>query len=503
MQKIYLFEDTKFLKGRYPNPTFLKRFSKNQGSIMFIFKKTLLTGIALFTALQMGYSQISIGGLSVDNSENSRESVSTRYGDFTLLHDTQVEHYDSGAVKSFFFEGTKTIFVEELGDITICSPYQAKNAPITTTGSVPIVFYENGNLKSVKLSNKMPDGSYNLKIKFSKYNNEVIAATESSKLEFYENGSLKAFTVTGGQSLSYLQNIPPATKEKRQFKGITPIEFYEDGSLKSFTPSVKTDFQNALNLALQREKITLAKDSTMLISFYPVNNSLLKLGANLTVSLVNNMPVVLSDDGRNIKEISWKYDTTFGLSNVDFYATKENPYMNTVYFNDKGAIVRVKGIETQSKSYLDQGKMITQTFPANIEGKLAFVEELILNDDSSIECAVFGSVTPFEISSKAVEEKGIGKGVEKITAVKMYFSKDGKRTAALGYHIRDFGSSFNAKAVNFIKPCLIQFENNAVSSITYAEGTINSDNEIIFNTTGKPESFTFHDKDNKNIVKKL
>lgn len=466
---------------------------------MFRFKKTLLTGLALFTALQMGYSQVSIGGLSVDNSENSNEIISTGYGDFTLKSGTKAEYYDSGAVKSFCFDGIATITVEEIGEIKICSEYQSMGSLRTA----PIVFYENGKLKYTKLSNKMPDGSLNLKIRLKKYNNEVIAATEASALEFYENGNLKSFTVTGGQSLSYLQNIPPATKEKRQFKEITPIEFYEDGSLKSFTPSVKTDFQNALNLALQREKITLAKDSTMLISFYPANNSSLKLGANLSVSLVNNMPVVLSDDGRNIKEISWKYDTNFGLSNVDFYATKENPYMNTVYFNDKGAIVRVKGIETQSKSYLDQGKMITQVFPANIEGKLAFVEELILNNDSSLECVVFGSITPFEISSKAVEEKAIGNGVEKITAVKMYFSKDGKRTAALGYHIRDFGSSFNAKAVNFIKPCLIQFENNAVSSITYAEGTINSDNEIIFNTTGKPESFTFHDKDNKIIVKKL
>lgn len=466
---------------------------------MFRFKKTLLTGLALFTALQMGYSQVSIGGLSVDNSENSNEIISTGYGDFTLKSGTKAEYYDSGAVKSFCFDGIATITVEEIGEIKICSEYQSMGSLRTA----PIVFYENGKLKYTKLSNKMPDGSLNLKIRLKKYNNEVIAATEASALEFYENGTLKSFTVTGGQSLSFLQNIAPATKEKRQFKGITLVEFYDDGSLKSFTPAVKTNFQNALNLELQREQITLAKNSAMLISFYPVNNSLLKLGANLTVSLVNNMPVVLSDDGRNIKEISWKYDTTFGLSNVDFYATKENPYMNTVYFNDKGAIVRVKGIETQSKSYLDQGKMITQTFPAKIEDKLSFVEELILNDDSSLKCAVFGSVTPFEISSKAVEEKGIGKGVEKMTAVRMYFSKDGKRTAALGYHIRDFGTSFNAKSVNFIKPCLIKFENNAVSSITYVEGTINSDNEIIFNKTGKPESFSFHDKDNKITEKKL
>ena len=220
---------------------------------MFISKKALFSCLMLFAALQMGYSQISIGGLSVDNSENSRESVSTRYGDFTLLQNTQVEHYDSGAVKSFFFEGTKTIFVEGLGDITVCSPYQAKNAPITTTGSVPIVFYENGNIKSLKLSNKMPDGSYNLKIKFSKYNNEIVAATESSKIEFYENGSLKSFTVTGGQSLTFLQNMAPATKEKKQFKGITTIELYDDGYLKSFTPSSAINFPNALNLALQKQ----------------------------------------------------------------------------------------------------------------------------------------------------------------------------------------------------------------------------------------------------------
>ncbi len=477
---------------------------------MFISKKTLFSCLMLFTALQMGYSQISIGGLSVDNSENSRESVSTRYGDFPILQNTQVEYYDSGTVKSFFFEGTKTIFVEGLGDITICSPYQAKNAPITTTGSVPIVFYENGNLKSVKLSNKMPDGSYNLKIKFSKYNNEVIAATESSKIDFYENGSLKAFTVTGGQSLTFLQNMAPATKEKKQFKGITTIELYDDGYLKSFIPSSAINFPNALNLALQREKITLARNSSVLISFYPANGSSLKLGENLSVQLINNKPVVLSDDGRNLKEISWKYDSTFGLSNVDFYATKENPSMNTVYFNDKGAIVRVKGIEVQSQSFLDQGKTYIQQFPANIEGKLAMVEELILNEDSSLNCAVFGNRTQFEISSKKLEkielkDATVGPGIEKVTAVRMYFTKDGKRLAALGYHSKDYGKSFYAPSFNFMKPCFILFNNNSVSSIDYAEetGSISSENEIFFNDKGKPEAYSYKDKDGKVVTKKL
>ena len=475
---------------------------------MFISKKTLFSCLILFAALQMGYSQISIGGLSVDNSENSRESVSTRYGDFTLLHDTQVEHYDSGAVKSFFFEGTKTISVEGLGDIIICSPYQAKNAPITTTGSVPIVFYENGNLKSVKLSNKMPDGSYNLKIKFSKYNNEVIAATESSKLEFYENGSLKAFTVTGGQSLTFLQNMAPATKEKKQFKGITTIELYDDGYLKSFIPSSAINFPNALNLALQKDRITLARNSPVLISFYPANGSSLKLGENLSVQLINNKPVVLSEDGRNLKEISWKYDTTFGLSNVDFYASKENPSMNTVYFNDKGAIIRVKGIEVQSQSFLDQGKTYTQQFLANIEGKLAMVEELILNEDGSLKCAVFGNRTQFELSSKKLEkielkDASVGPGVEKVTAVRLYFTKDGKRFAALGYHSKDYGKSFYAPSFNFMKPCFILFSKGEISTIDYVDGMVDEESEILFNDNEKPEAYSYKDKDGKVIIKKL
>lgn len=468
---------------------------------MFKEKKHLISCLIMFLILQVGYSQVSIGELSLDNSQNCQETISTRYGNFTILHDTQVEYYESGAVKSFFFDGTQTIFVEGLGDVTICSPYQANYDPLSA--SVPLVFYENGNIKSLKLSNKMPNGSFNLKIKFSKYNDEIVSATESSKIDFYENGCLKSFTVTSGQSLSFLQNMVPSTKTKVQFKGISVIELYDDGYLKSFTPSSAVNFPNGLNLALQKKQITLARNSNVLISFYPVNGSSLKLGENISVQLVNNEPVVLSDDGKKLKEISWKYDTGFVLSNVDFYGTKDKPSMNTVYFNDSGAIVRVKGIEVTSNSVLDYGKSRVQQFTAVIEGKLVAVEELILNEDSSINCVVFGVINPFEISSKEVENDMKMKGFEKIKAIRMYYNKEGQRIAATGSFIRDFGSSFYSNIYNSINPCFVLYNKGNISDMNCVEGLISEENEILFDANGKPEAYSYKDNNDTLYIKEF
>ena len=152
---------------------------------------------------------------------------------------------------------------------------------------------------------------------------------------------------------------------------------------------------------------------------------------------------------------------------------------------------------------MDQGKTYIQQFPANIEGKLAMVEELILNEDSSLKCAVFGMRKPFEVSSKKVKNESVGDGVEKIMAVRMYYNREGKKTAAIGTHITDFGTSFYAKAVNSVKPCFILFSKGEISTIDYVDGMVDEESEVLFNDNGKPEAYSYKDKDGKVIIKKL
>jgi len=466
---------------------------------MFSLKKKLFIGFALFSFLSIGYSQVSIGQLSIDNSLSSAKVISTKYGDFTVKEDTPVEYYDSGAVKSLYIEGDQKIFIEALGEINICSPLPSSKMAYDTTKPCPILFYENGNIKSTKLASTMPDKKEHLKIKLEKYKDEVLECRQGSYIDFYESGKIKSFYVTYDQSLNLIQTMAPASKNIRHFKMNSQIELYEDGSLKTFTPAAETNFPNALALNLQNKPITLAKNSTTLISFYPASNSKLKIGENIAPILLTSNPVVLSDDATKLREVSWKYDTSFRISNMIFHASEDKPCMNTVTFNDKGFITKVEGILQVSTSFLDGDDYVIKPFYTEIDGKLVSVTKIFFDDNGNLQEAVFKP--HYELSSKEVKDS-VRTGTESLEMLKLYY-KDGKKIAGLGFKKRNFGNSFYDTAYNSFSRCIFLFTNNEVSKIIELEEFIDENSEIYFDDKGKASSYKAKDKNKKVVNKKL
>ena len=309
--------------------------------------KTLKKGIAaLLTAafINSAFAQVSIGGVSVQNAENQRTEIETKYGKFTVKSGYPLERYESGAVKSFYVEdyGGKIIpqlKIPNFGSLYFVTPYPKDNDVLSRINTHPVEFWENGNLKSVYIGDikySSLDGDTHLKITLSKYKHksgrnkgkmETLSVFPKSVIYFYETGELKSFTVAQGQTLQFLRAMTTtdAQRAKQLFKNQSTIELYENGSVKSFTPSDSAvlTYKNPLGLMIAKgTAITLSpEDETVLTSFYPAKGASLSLGSDIVVKLSDSMPVVFYDDGKALKQMTWSFDAiNFTLGKVDFYS---------------------------------------------------------------------------------------------------------------------------------------------------------------------------------------
>ena len=140
-------------------------------------KKTISVLIAGFS-LFYSFAQVSIGGVSVQNAENIKEEIETKYGKFTVKSGFPVERYESGAIKSFYVEDYNgKIFPHfkmpnfGFGELYFVTPYP-KGDVLSNINAHPIEFWENGNLKSVYIGDiryDSFDGDNHLKIKLPYY----------------------------------------------------------------------------------------------------------------------------------------------------------------------------------------------------------------------------------------------------------------------------------------------------------------------------------------------
>ena len=468
--------------------------------------KTLKKGIAaLLTAafINSAFAQVSIGGVSVQNAENQRTEIETKYGKFTVKSGYPVERYESGAVKSFYVEdyGGKIIpqlKIPNFGSLYFVTPYPKDNDVLSRINTHPVEFWENGNLKSVYIGDikySSLDGDTHLKITLSKYKHksgrnkgkmETLSVFPKSVIYFYETGELKSFTVAQGQTLQFLRAMTTtdAQRAKQLFKNQSTIELYENGSVKSFTPSDSAvlTYKNPLGLMIAKgTAITLSpEDETVLTSFYPAKGASLSLGSDIVVKLSDSMPVVFYDDGKALKQITWSFDSiNFTLGKVDFYSGLNGEAVRqTVYFNEDGSVKTVSGVMTTSFD----GEKSLSYYPALVEGKAVNVRQIEYDADGNMTMADLGC-NAIELTSEKVKD-----GVQSVNVWKVYY-RAGKKIAAAGnIHLQSSKGNFYDTHYS----CIILLDGDSVLQIIRPDGNenISADSNIIFASDGRAVSYT-------------
>lgn len=463
---------------------------------MFKFKRALLWHCLFLTLTTVAFAQVSIGGISIQNAENKKEEIETKYGKFTVKSGFPVERYESGAVKSFYIDdfGSPLYYAElnhpDYGRIIVSTPVP-KEDYLSQMNAQPLVFWENGNIKTLKLADiKYADnqGGY-FNIKFEKYN-ESLAIFPNSVIYFYENGKIESIKVASGQSFQFLRDASIDTKNKAVFKNQSRIKFYDDGNIKEYTPQ-NARIKNPLNLRMrQGSSVVVSKGNpTLAITFYPETGASIALSDKIIVKCVSGEPLEFWEDGTVLKQISWSFDTVnFTLGKVNFYSglNGEN-VQQTVCFDENGHVKTVRGIISTS---FDGEKSIS-SYPTLVEGKAVNVQQIDYDDKGNILMADLGG-NPIELSSEKVKN-----GIQTIKAWKIYY-QDGKKVAAVGnaYLQSSMGSFYNT---NY--SCIILLDGDKILQIIKPDEAVNisANSNIIFDSNGKAVSFTATDYNRKTV----
>ena len=110
---------------------------------MFKQKKTFSTIIVFYIFIQLCFSQVSIGGITVQNANSTNsETIETKYGKFTTKAGFPVLRYESGAIKSFYIEdfGYPTTFAKFYHPIYKVEIIVADNGDVINKEVVTTIF---------------------------------------------------------------------------------------------------------------------------------------------------------------------------------------------------------------------------------------------------------------------------------------------------------------------------------------------------------------------------
>lgn len=473
----------------------------NQGeNIMFKLKRTFIATLFALTLASLAFAQVSIGGISIQNAESKKEEIETKYGKFTVKTGFPVERYESGAVKSFYIDDFEEPlkFAElnhpDYGKIIVSTP--TPKDYFTTEKPQPLEFYENGNIKTLKLASikysENPGGYFN--IKFEKYD-ESLAIFPNSTIHFYENGKVESINVASEQSFKFLRDASIDTKTKAVFENQSEIEFYDDGNIKKYT-SQNAKIKNPLNLKMRKGKsVVVSKDNPILaIGFYPETGSSIALSDTIVVKCVPGEPIYFWENGTSLKQISWSFNTVnFSIGKVNFYSgLNGESVQQTVYFDKTGYVKTVKGITSTSFSVTSfDGEKSILSYPTLVEGKATNVQQIDYDNNGNMILADLGR-NPLELSSEEVKN-----GIQTIRAWKIYY-QEGKKVAVVGnaYLQSSKGSFYNT---NY--SCIILFDGDKVLRIIKPDEDvrISADSNIIFDSNGKAVSFTATDYNRKTV----
>ncbi|MDE6718965.1 MAG: hypothetical protein K2J68_03810 [Treponemataceae bacterium] len=326
--------------------------------VKFKIGRILLPALALAATVSSSFAQVSIGGVTAQNAQVSREKVETKYGTFYVKGGFPVERYESGAVKSFYIENfgqlTSLSFpkgssgASYVGTIHIETPVPGIDY-LSKKNAQPIEFYEDGTLKAVRLADVRYEslgGDGYKHITFKKYK-ESLAVFPKSTIHFHENGNIKSMKVAHDQSFKFLRELKTSSNKKPVFKNQSEIVFYESGAIKEFIPE-NARLTNPFGFGMRPgySVVVGEDDPKKVLSFYPAAGSALTLGDGIKVTCVPKEPVVFYGDGKTLKQISWSFEgTNFTLGKVNFYSSSEGGATSqTVFFSETGGVKSVRGI---------------------------------------------------------------------------------------------------------------------------------------------------------------
>lgn len=440
--------------------------------------RILLPALALAATVSNSFAQVSIGGVTAQNAQVSREKIETKYGTFYVKGGFPVERYESGAVKSFYVEnfGQLTrIWGETFGALYIETPVPGIDY-LSKKNAQPLEFYENGNLKAVRLADvkyDSLDGDNYLHITFKKYK-ESLAVFPKSTIHFHENGNIKSIKVAHDQSLKFLRELKTSAKNKKPvFKNQSEIVFYESGAIKEFIPE-NARFSNPFNFGMrQGYSIVVSEDDPKkVLSFYPAAGSALTLGDGINVSCVPKEQVVFYEDGKTLRQISWSFEgANFTLGKVNFYSSSEGGATSqTVFFSETGGVKSVRGIFTTSPI---NGEKTLSSYLAMVDGKPTAARQIDYDGNGEIVMVDFAMPQP-------VSEDEIKGGTQILSARKIYY-KDGARVAAIGNAaLRSSMGSFHDTDYD----CVLIFDGEKIRTIKMDE-RLSADSAIVFDESGK------------------
>lgn len=441
--------------------------------IKFCIGRAFVCALALTSANAVLSAQISIGGVTAGNAQIPQEKIETKYGTFSVKGGFPAERYESGAAKSFYIEDFgQPVRIPypsaTFGAIFIETPVPGTDY-LSQKNAQPAEFYENGNLKTVRLANVKYDslgGDNYLHISFEKYN-ESLAIFPKSIIHFYENGTIESVKVAADQSFKFLRDLRKNDKTKAVFKNQSEVFFYESGAVKEFVPQ-GVNFPNPLNFSLKlgTSVVVSEDDPTKLISFYPGNGSALVFGDGIKVTCIPGEPLVFYEDGKTLKQISWTFENVnFTLGNVHFYFNPKSDFPpNTtsqiVSFSETGAVKSMKAVKGSD-------------FPALVENKVVAVNQVDYDENGEITMAYFAE-------SQILSETQTKDGIQTIFAWKIYY-KDGKRNAALGCAVLQSprGSFYNT---NY--SCAAIFDADKIRTVKISE--LSAKDSFIFDESGNP-----------------
>lgn len=446
--------------------------------VKFKIGRAFLPVFVLAAATSGAFAQVSIGGVTAQNAQVSREKIETKYGTFYVKGGFPVEHYESGAVKSFYVENFGQLTrISVSGAATSGTLYVETPVPgvdyLSKKNAQPLEFYENGNLKAVRLADvryESYDGDY-LSITFKKYK-ESLAIFPKSTVRFYENGNVQSMKVAHDQSLKFLRGLKAGAKSKPVFKNQSEVVFYESGAIKEFVPQ-NAKFSNPLNFGMRQgySVVVSEDDPTKVLSFYPASGSALILGDGIKVACAPGEPVVFYEDGKTLRQISWNFEgVNFTLGKVNFYSDSDGGRTSqTVFLSETGAVRSVRGILTASPTATEK---TLSSYPAMVDNKPVAVRQIDYDENGEITMVNFAMPQP-------VSEDEVKDGTQILSAWKIYY-KDGAKAAAIG------NASLQSSRGSFYNTgydCVLIFDGEKIRTVKVDEG-LSADSAIIFDESG-------------------
>ena len=429
--------------------------------VKFKIGRILLPALALAATVQGAFAQVSIGGVTAQNAQVSREKIETKYGTFYVKGGFPVERYESGAVKSFYIEnfGQLTrIYDATFGELYIETPVPGIDY-LSKKNAQPMEFYEDGTLKAVRLADVRYEslgGDGYKHITFKKYK-ESLAVFPKSTIQFHENGNIKSMKVAHDQSFKFLRELKTSSNKKPVFKNQSEIVFYESGAIKEFIPE-NARLTNPFGFGMRPgySVVVSEDDPKKVLSFYPAAGSALTLGDGIKVTCVPKEPLVFYGDGKTLKQISWSFEGG---------ATSR-----TVFFSETGGVKSVRGIFAVSPV---NGEKTLSSYPAMVHGKPASVRQIDYDENGEIAMVDFAMPQP-------VSEDEVKGGTQILSARKIYY-KDGARVAAIGNAaLRSSLGSFHDTDYD----CVLIFDGEKIRTVRVDE-RLSADSALVFDEGGK------------------